>query len=336
MSEALLGSQRSPSLEATFVADLLDEAMALAKRALGPEAMIVSSRRIDRPGRPARFEVRAAVGTFDDDGLAPPPSGDRITGVVPRTTTLLERVLRDNDVPAAFARDLALAEGRPARSLAELRTTITRILRERVGFGDRTASARVVAVVGPTGVGKTTTIAKLAARDALVSRRRVALISADDYRIGGADQLARFAELMDVPFGVANDGPSLAAALARFAMADRVYIDTAGRSPRSSAAVTQLASALTGTSAATMLCVSASTRSQELLKVLTQHASLAPSAIVVTKLDEAELVGGALLAALGSGAPLAHFATGQRVPEDIEAATAERLAGLLLGEEVMP
>jgi flagellar biosynthesis GTPase FlhF len=328
---------REPSsVEAIFVADSVDDAVNLAKRALGSEALIVSSRRIEREGRKPRFEIRAATGEVDPTiarELREDPPGLLLDA--PRATTLLERLLRDNDVPAEDARDLALQERRASRSLADVRSAMIRILRERVGWGDRTASARVVAVVGPTGVGKTTTIAKLAARDALVHGRRVALISADDYRLGGADQLARFAELMDVPFAVASDPASLVAALSRFMLADRIYIDTAGRSPRSPGAHAQLAAMLSSAGAATLLCISAATRSQELLTILGQHASFEPQAIVTTKLDEAELVGAPLVAALRTSLPLAHFATGQRVPEDIEAASPERLASLLLGEQVI-
>ena len=332
-SPAAPGSARG-SVEATFVADSAEEAIRLAKRALGAEAMILASRRIARDGRAARFEIRAAVGDVEQgrsrDAL-PVPEMTRTAGPV----TLLERLLRDNDVPVEDARDLALAERVPSRSLAEVRSAMVRILRERVGWGDRTATSRIVAVIGPTGVGKTTTIAKLAAREALVHRRRVALISCDDYRLGGADQLARFAELMDVPFGVATDAASLAAALARFAFADRVYIDTAGRSPRGPDAHAPLAAMLASAGAAPLRCLSAATRSHELLTILAQHASFEPQSIVTTKLDEAELVGAPLLATLRTGLPLSYFATGQRVPEDLEAASPDRLASLLLGERVL-
>jgi len=275
------------------------------------------------------------LGGAPEDAVLTPSSmesGERITAVLPRQQTLIERVLRENDVSPIHARELADLETRPARSLAELRLSIVTILRSRVGFGDRTAAARVVALAGPTGVGKTTTIAKLAARDALVHRRRVVLISMDDYRIGGADQLAKFAELMDVPFAVASDPASLVATIARFPFADRIYVDTAGRSPRDADAIVKTAAALASVSAAVALVLPACIRTQELTKVLQQHAPLSPCSLIITKLDEAEVVGGVLVAPLASGMPLAYFATGQRVPEDLEAASAEKLASLLLGE----
>jgi flagellar biosynthesis protein FlhF len=326
-------AESTHAIEATFVADGAEDAFALAKRALGPEALIVSSRRIEQPGHGPRFEVRAATrpGLV---GLVPPADpqpGPAPTS--PRAASMLERILRDNDVPASYARDLALLERRPSRTLAEVRSNLLTLLRERVGFDDVTSSARILAMVGPTGVGKTTTIAKLAAHDALVRRRRVALISNDDYRVGGADQLSAFAELIGVPFAVASDAQSLHAELHRFALADRIYVDTAGRSPRNTSATAQLALTLAGTNASVVLCVSAATRSHELFRILAQHAVLTPRALVVTKLDEAELAGSALVAAVAAGVPLSHFTTGQRVPEDIELAGAHRLAAWMLGEE---
>ncbi|MBN8617038.1 MAG: flagellar biosynthesis protein FlhF, partial [Deltaproteobacteria bacterium] len=126
-----------------------------------------------------------------------------------------------------------------------------------------------------------------------------------------------------------------AATLGRFAFADRVYIDTAGRSPRGPDAHAPLAATLTSAGAAPLLCLSAATRSHELLTILAQHASFEPQAIVTTKLDEAELVGAPLVAALRTGLPLSYFATGQRVPEDLEGASPDRLASLLLGERVL-
>ncbi len=327
-----VASHPRPGIEATLVADTLEDAIALAKRALGPEALIVSSRHLERAGRGPKVEVCAVLG---DVAPLPLPAPTQVPAPAPaRVHSLLERLLRDNDVPATEARDLALWERTTARTLAQLRAALVQLFRERVGFDDRTASSRIIALVGPTGVGKTTTIAKLAAHDALVLGKRVALVSMDDYRLAGAEQLARFGELMDVPCTVAPDAAALAYEISRLGRVDRIYVDTPGRSPRSHTAHAHLAGALSGVGASSFLCVSAATRSQELLAILGHHDDLELRAIVVTKLDEAELAGAALTAALRTGLPLSHFATGQRVPEDIEVASPERLASLFLGEEV--
>lgn len=331
--------------EATFSAKRLDDAMALVKRALGPDALILSSRRIDEQGG-SRFEVRAAPGftrsaveasseaplsslplpTFDEED-GPPTRNER-------SMNPLERILRDNEVDADHVREL-LKNAPVPRSFREVRELLLLSLRKRVGFGDR-AKARVTALVGPTGVGKTTTIAKLAARDALIRGLRVALISLDDYRIGGAEQLGKFAELMEVPFELARDARGLKDALARHGSADRVYIDTAGRGPRDVRAHAELASLLGATREKTgiLLTLSASTRRRELEQVIQRHEGFPLTGLVVTKLDEALYVGGSLSAALRTNLPIAWLTNGQRVPEDIEAASAELLASALIGEEV--
>lgn len=332
-----------PKSEAVFTARSAELALALVKRALGPDALVVSSRALGE-GADACFQVHAtsAAGGFASGaGLlepAPPRS--------PPTLGVLERILREHDVPAALARALVLrTEARLAAGSTSGR--LVSLLRTGIGFGDSAlATARVVALVGPTGVGKTTTIAKLAARDALIHGRRVGLVSLDNHRVGGAEQLSRYAELIGIPFEVASDVAGLRAALARMSSADRVYIDTAGRAPRERSAHVELLGRLAGGGAgvAVALCVPAASRSTELAAVLEAHVdaaagfgsprgSLRPRALIVTKLDEAVLVGAAIAAAVATELPIAWLTTGQRVPEDLELATAERLARALAPED---
>lgn len=334
--------------EATFTAPRLDEAMNLVKRALGPDAFILSSRKVDIGGS-SRFEVRATKSpAAAAEATAARPERSPLerrlieAGVLegetapldPRTHPI-ERILTDNDVDREFVSRIVTLAGPAERSIAERRAQLLRVIRRDVGFGDR-ARTRLVSLVGPTGVGKTTTIAKLAARDLFSHGLRVALVSLDQYRIGGADQLARYAELMGAPFASAADSASLGAAIRDFAAFDRVYIDTAGRAPRDRQAMADLARTLRSTDEriSTLLAITASTRRLDLATVLSRHAGLEPVSIIVTKLDEASHVGGPLSAALKTGLPLAWFTTGQRVPEDIEPASAERLVDALFGEEV--
>jgi flagellar biosynthesis protein FlhF len=208
-------------------------------------------------------------------------------------------------------------------------------MRAEVAFAPP-SPARVVALVGPTGVGKTTTVAKLAAISSLVDRRRTALVCLDQYRVGASDQLARYADLIGIPMECANDAHSVARALRRLADAERIYIDTSGRSPRDALGLAQTAEALRGASepVEVHMCVAAATREVELCAMLDHFGVNAPSRVLVTKLDEAVHCGGALAAYVHSGLPLSYLTTGQRVPEDIEVASAEALAGVMCGEEV--
>ncbi len=322
--------------EATFTAHRLEDALALVKRALGAEALILSSRRIGTEDEPPRFEVRASL----VDASAPPePVREPEREVVkPRELPVgpVERVLLGNDLPAPMARELGQRVTGQPRSMREIQQSLEAVLRGSLAFVGAARTGRVVALVGPTGVGKTTTIAKLAARDALIERQRVALISTDDYRVGGADQLERYADLIGVPFEAASDETALAIAIARHAGADRIYIDTAGRAPRDHGALARLGTMLAAAGAGidVHLCLSAASRLGDVRAIVERHAVVNPRALTITKLDEAMVFATAVGAPFTTGLPLAYFTTGQRVPEDLELASAPRLAAALCGEEV--
>jgi flagellar biosynthesis GTPase FlhF len=310
----------------------MDEALSRIKRELGPDAVILSSRELRDSGLSGSVEVTAApFGAAADlrNTNSNTPSHDT------RAATL-ERRLLAGGVPMSAARTLAM---RVRKAMRESRLSfvdaVGAALRSDVSFsaGSR---ARVVALVGPTGVGKTTTIAKLAAIAALVERRSVALVSIDQYRVGASEQLARYADLIGIPMECATDASSLSRALQKLGRAELVLVDTSGRSPRDVTGIRETCDTLRGTSEAieVYMCVAAAMREAELMQTLDRHALLAASRLIVTKLDEAVQCGGVLAAYVHSGLPLSHFTMGQRVPEDIEAASAETLAAVLCGEEI--
>jgi flagellar biosynthesis GTPase FlhF len=304
-------------LERTYKAKHMEEALTRIKRELGPDAVILSSREV-REGRGASLTVEVTAAPFELAAMT--PKKRLVAGGVPMSAarTLAMRIrkeLRDGRVPFVDA--------------------VTTALQSDVSFA-QPSRARVIALVGPTGVGKTTTIAKLAAIAALVERRTVALISIDQYRVGASEQLQRYADLIGIPMECASDAQSLDRALRKFARAELVLIDTAGRSPRDTAGIQETMDTLRGAKEPieVQMCIVAAMREPELMQTLDRHAPLAPSKLLVTKLDEAINCGGVLAAYVHSGLPLSHFTTGQRVPEDIEAASASSLAAVLCGEEI--
>jgi flagellar biosynthesis protein FlhF len=188
----------------------------------------------------------------------------------------------------------------------------------------------IIALVGPTGVGKTTTIAKMAARALLESRRRVALVTIDTYRVGASEQLARYGAIMDVPVSVARDRAELARAMERNAGAHLVLIDTAGRSnPEEASRQAGLVRSVRGVQL--HLVVSAATGALDLASVAERYRTLAPDRLIFTKLDEAAGPGGLLSAAVRVGRPIACVADGQRVPEDLHALSGQQLVDLVVG-----
>jgi flagellar biosynthesis protein FlhF len=190
----------------------------------------------------------------------------------------------------------------------------------------------VIAMVGPTGVGKTTTLAKMAARALLETRKRVAFVTVDTYRIGATEQLARYAEIMGVPMLVARDRSELLRAMERVADADLVLIDTAGRSSPDDVA-RQAGLVRTVPRVQLQLCVAASTGALELAAVAERYRTLAPDRLAITKVDEAAGPGSVLSASVRICRPISCVADGQRVPEDIHAYTGPELVDLVVGRE---
>jgi len=194
--------------------------------------------------------------------------------------------------------------------------------------GDLTSTeGGIVAVVGSTGVGKTTTIAKLAARWALRhGHEDLALVSTDGYRIGAREQLSTYARIIGAPMYAANSGKELAHVLARLKRKKLILIDTAGMGPRDTRLAEQLAALHSGAARARLyLALPAQGEARALEEMTRAFAPLAPVACILTKIDEAASLGAALSTALRHRLPIAYFCNGQRVPEDLHAAFTRRV-----------
>ena len=191
---------------------------------------------------------------------------------------------------------------------------------------DLIAAGGVFAIVGPTGAGKTTSIAKLAARYALGGRPEdVALITTDTFRIGAREQLETFGEILGSPVYQAGDSSRLAEILAMLAGRRLVLIDTAGMGQRDVRLARQLSWLATADSRIrVLLALPANTQTQGLQEIVDAFMVTRPSACILTKTDEAASLGGALSALIRGRLPLAYVANGQRVPEDLHVAGPRR------------
>jgi len=193
--------------------------------------------------------------------------------------------------------------------------------------------AKLVALIGPTGVGKTTTIAKIAVQFAIRERKRVALLTSDTYRIAATEQLRRYADLMNVPVRVVYSPEDAAGAIRELADYDLLLMDTAGRSQRDEMRMNELRAFLDATHPdETHLVVSANASSRTLMNVVERFGALPVDRLIVTKLDEAVSLGLVLNVAARVNRSLSYVTTGQGVPDDIEVAGAEHLARRILGE----
>ena len=189
------------------------------------------------------------------------------------------------------------------------------------------SSCRRLMLVGATGVGKTTTIAKLASDLVLKQRKKVALITIDTYRIGAQDQLKAYADLLDIPVEVAATPAQLGRLLERFAGFDHVLIDTAGRSPSDAARVHELKGFCRAAPGISVMLAAAATSGRAEFAAVVERFSILPlEHVVVTKLDECVAPGRLYGCLRRHRLPVRFATTGQEVPEDISAASAELFA----------
>jgi len=279
-------------------------------------------------------EIRALVQTvhaYIANGAAPAPTAEGETEPPVIAATLDEhpllRPLMAAGVEPEVAHELLRRVPRLPHNAAV--DALRRTLSARIPIGGalpRESRHRQVAVlVGPTGVGKTTTIAKLAAIHALDYGRKVALLSLDTYRIGAIQQLRTYAELMNLPLLTATNADEVAEALEQFAGYDLVLIDTIGRGQRDEEHLHEMRQALLPVKGVVYLTLSATADSATLLDAAQRFRLFEPDAVILTKLDEAARVGNCVNLALRGSLPFAYFTTGQRVPEDITIADAHAL-----------
>jgi flagellar biosynthesis protein FlhF len=194
--------------------------------------------------------------------------------------------------------------------------------------GPLTASStgHIVMLVGPTGAGKTTTIAKLAARAALIDGRRVGVVTLDNYRVGGIEQIRTFTDLIGVPLQVAENPSELAGLIDP--SHDLTLIDTAGRSPRDGAAIDELAHHIDGLDIEVHLVIPAGATAAQVDELVQRYSALAPARLLFTKLDEYGRAPELALAPARTRLPITWVTTGQAVPEDIEQPTSARVLEL--------
>ncbi len=244
----------------------------------------------------------------------------------------VDDIVADRWIESTYAFGVAMASGvEPGQWIDYLRQTVARGIRIAGPIHVPPRGRRVVALVGPTGVGKTTTIAKLAAGFRLEAKRSVALVTIDTFRIAAVQQLQAYAEIMDLPMEVVQNPEDMQPALERLGDVDLVLIDTAGRSPRSDTRIEQLRAMLRAAQPdETHLVLSATSSRDTIQNILDGFSAVRPTAAILSKLDESTQLACVLAAFEGRNLPISYMTTGQQVPDDIETADAESLVGDLL------
>jgi flagellar biosynthesis protein FlhF len=188
--------------------------------------------------------------------------------------------------------------------------------------------------VGPTGVGKTTTLAKIAGHFQLRERLRVGFITVDTYRVGAIEQLQSYAQILQAPLRTATNPNELRSAIDELDDVDLILIDSAGRSPWDDSKLEELRN-LTQVTVAdhVLLVLSLTTDAAMLCKIADRFSSASPTSLILTKLDEIPRYGRLLSVARNVPHPVSYITTGQDVPDQIEPAHPTRLARLILSQD---
>ena len=253
--------------------------------------------------------------------------------------------LLDDEVPEVLARRLVrhvadVLEPEQVHRPEQVSDTLCAAVESYIAIAPPIAAVpgarRVIALVGPTGVGKTTTVAKLAATFKLAHGYRPGLVTVDTYRIAAVEQLRTYAEIIDLPLAVVNAPSEMRRAIGELGEVDLVLIDTAGRSPRDEVKIRELADFLAEARPDEVhLVLSAVAAERSLRAAVERFAVVCADRLILTKLDEADGLGGVLTVLGQADRPVSYITTGQAVPDDIEPAARTRLARLILGLEVV-
>lgn len=262
---------------------------------------------------------------------------------VPTELFQLYTRLIDNEVDEGLARELVCRAKdqatrvqihSPSAMLSLVSALVEQELKIAAPIKVAPGRRKVVALIGPTGVGKTTTLAKLAANLRLREGVKVGLITVDTYRIAAVEQLKTYAELIDLPMKVVTSPQEMQAALDGLRHVDLVLIDTAGRSPRDDLKIQELKDCLEAARADEVhLVLSAASGLSSLESVAAHFKPVGVNSLILTKLDEATAAGQLLSVARQLRTPVSYLTTGQNVPDDIEPAHTTRMARLILGIE---
>ena len=194
----------------------------------------------------------------------------------------------------------------------------------------------IVVLVGPTGVGKTTTIAKLAGKLSLIEKKKVGLITIDTYRIGAVEQLKTYADIMNIPFQVVFTIKDMGKAIENMSDCDVILIDTTGRSSKNRMQISELRAFIDKVNTDNIhLVISCTTKNRDIDVIVEGYKELNYNNVIITKLDETSTYGSILNILQAAKKPISFVTTGQNVPEDIKVMNSEELAKLVLGEDII-
>ncbi len=349
-----------------FQAKDTKSALALVKQELGEDAIILASKTIGKAGAERRIEVVAAMDYDLDNLLetandkrgipadrtysynavrhpvAPPSSPSKTPAKPPageihseahdlrlRFANIFRPPAENNDNGRPAARPFTPPRPQRTPSSMEVKKWRNQLIDKIKLPPDNQNSGpcqEIIALVGPTGVGKTTTAAKLAAWQSLRQNKRVALVSMDCYRIGATDQIRTYANIMRLPCEIVLRKNDMRQALARHQNKDVIIIDTAGKSPYDKRHIAELNNWFAcSCRIKPHLVLSATTKKEDLGAIFKSYSKLALNGLILSKLDETRAYAALCQQIVAAALPVSYLSTGQRVPEDFLAASKDFL-----------
>lgn len=376
-----------------YIVSSMNEAMTRIRYELGKDAVILSQRKIKRPGfkgffSPKLIEVTAAVEKMGEtknevkkanefessidsikklmeqelknkstkmDVKADAPketavsvsSDNELKKEMGEIKDLLSKVLekeeiveedkfisflKDRDIEEVFIKDI-IRDIKATPAFEEKKEILRNYLSNLIKIDTNNLTGTVV-FAGPTGVGKTTTIAKIAGKLALVEKKKVGLITIDTYRIGAVEQLKTYAEIMGIALEVVITLKEMEEAIEKLKYCDTILVDSTGRSSKNTMQISELRAFVEKASPDSIyLVMSSIIKNKDIDIILEGYKLLNYDGIIITKLDETSVYGGLVKIIKESNKPIVYVTTGQSVPEDIKKPTKRELLELILGED---
>jgi flagellar biosynthesis GTPase FlhF len=330
----------------SYFAGTVEAAVGVARRELGGEAVLMDSHKTAPEARHlGEYEVVFATAPAAPGALAQLTATEEEPG---RTNWLSDEVIelrkQMERMAAAIKMSSSVVCGRlfatPAASeifsslvASDVDPELAHDIAGRVDctIGRTPEDPHILALIGPPGSGKTTTLVKLAAAYGLTARKPAQILSMDNYRIGSAEQLRTYAAILGIGFQALETPGALAQALEEFRNKHLILIDTPGFGPRDMESAAGLARLLaTHPQIDTHLTLMPSVKSADISRVVDRFEIFRPRKLLFTRLDETESFGSILNEAARTAKPLSFLTFGQRIPEDLEAATTSRIIELLL------
>lgn len=328
-----------------YIVSDMNEAIIRAKYELGGDAIIISERPIKigkwyNPFKTPKLEVTVALeetNTLEDNKVKDNKIKDSIVKEMPIVNYNYD-LSSDIELEAIYENASSKLKGQLVNycklygktdynlSRNEIKDFINVAIKDNC-FEKKLDLARINVMIGPTGVGKTTTIAKIAAKEYLVNKKKVGLITMDTYRIGAVEQLKTYANILDLPFEVVNKPSEMKAKVKKLSDCDIILIDTLGFSPKNKEKIDEIAEYFKDIKKKmnTYLVISSATDRDTTMSILDKYKQLNYDALILTKLDEGNILLNFWLIIENNSKPVQFLCTGQNVPDDIQDGSLDNL-----------